>query len=160
MTSEHFYDEPLSADKLREIQEIFAQPGESFVSIVLVDPAGTSFDTLEHARAVFERTFPDLDLRFSADFVVHVEGVIFDGMNYARYENISGGCAYAVYSRQKDSPLERWEPRESRKRLMRLIKAGKEYPVITGDEGWERCIGYAVELFGEKWREKIFPTSD
>src|SRR3990172_11069869 len=131
----------------REVQEIFSQPGQTPLFIAFVDPFNPKCATLEQVQEDLARVYPDLVLRFDNDYVVHSDGIIFDGVNYARWENIPGGCAYAVYSRNKHEAPLGWTPSESRKRLMRFIRAGSQLAIIRGDKTWvDKVVKPAIEL--------------
>jgi hypothetical protein len=157
----HARDRIRQIDSYREVQEIFSQPSETPLFIAFVNPFNPKCATLEQVQDDLARVYPDLDLRFDANYVVHRDGIIFDGINYARWENVTGGCAYVVYSRNKHEAQSRWSPTESRKHLMSFIRAASQLAVIRGDEAWvDSVVKPAVELFGEHWQDEVFPRGN
>lgn len=139
----------------------FAAANEIFLTNVLIDPSNPNSSGLDQVKASLQEKYPSFSLHFDPDNVVHPKGAIFDSENYARWENIPEGSAYAVYARPKGEDRHINDPQQSTRKLMQLIEASMKFPLIKGSGAWnEKVVKNARKLFGDTWRNEILHTSD
>lgn len=148
--------QPPTEAEIANAREVFAGHNEVFIKNITVDPYNPKTQNLEKLQESLEYQYSAYDLSFKTGFVVHPDGIIFNGKNYARWDNVPEGCTYAVYARPKGQESTLCTPIESKDKLINFIRLEMVFPLIYDEDGWnETIVNNAREMYGNSWRDKV-----